>query len=74
MTLAALSRLLPGLTPLRHGVAVTAGSPYFSAETSAPHLRLSYVSPAGAGHLGEGIRRLHHAYTRITPATSSQAG
>ena len=46
----------------RAGVAVTGGSPYFSAETSAPHLRLSHVGPAGIGQLEEGIRRLHRAY------------
>ena len=53
---------------LRHGVAVTAGSPYFSAETSTPHLRLSYVSPANTAHLEEAIRRLHHAYTQLRGA------
>jgi DNA-binding transcriptional MocR family regulator len=100
-TLAALSRLLPDLTPqhpplggyhlwlrlpdgteetavlaaaLRHGVAVTAGSPYFSAETSTPHLRLSYISPAHTGHLEEAIHRLHRAFTQITPAAPAQAG
>jgi DNA-binding transcriptional MocR family regulator len=46
---------------LRQGVAVTAGTPYFSAETSTPHLRLSYVSPANTSHLEEAIHRLHHA-------------
>ena len=51
---------------LRHGVAVTAGSPYFSAETSTPHLRLSYIGPANTGHLEEAVHRLHHAYTQVT--------
>lgn len=55
---------------LRHGVAVTAGSPYFSADTSTPHLRLSYVSPANNGQLEEGIHRLHRAYTQIADQES----
>ena len=55
---------------LRHGVAVTAGSPYFSADTSTPHLRLSYVSPASTGQLEAAIRRLHHAYTQIADQES----
>ncbi|MER7394518.1 PLP-dependent aminotransferase family protein [Streptomyces sp. NPDC000151] len=48
-------------TALRHGVAVTAGSPYFTAEAPAPHLRLSYVSTPGTAQLEEGIHRLHRA-------------
>ncbi|MFI8997311.1 PLP-dependent aminotransferase family protein [Streptomyces sp. NPDC053542] len=45
-------------TALRHGVAVTPGTPYFTAEPPAPHLRLSYVSTPGPAQLKEGIQRL----------------
>ncbi len=48
-------------TALRHGVAVTAGGPYFTAEAPAPHLRLSYVSASGTAQLEEGVGRLHRA-------------
>ncbi|TQN31661.1 DNA-binding transcriptional MocR family regulator [Haloactinospora alba] len=48
-------------TALRHGAAVTAGGPYFTAEAPAPHLRLSYASASGTAQLEEGVRRLHHA-------------
>lgn len=46
---------------LRRGVAVTAGGPYFTAETPAPHLRLSYVSTPGTAQLEEGVHRLRQA-------------
>lgn len=49
-------------TALHCGVAITAGSPYFTAEPPAPHLRLSYVSTPGTAQLKEGIHRLHHAF------------
>ncbi|GAA1563336.1 PLP-dependent aminotransferase family protein [Kribbella sancticallisti] len=45
----------------RSGVAVTAGSPYFAAEASAAHIRLSYASAASTGQLEEGVRRLQQA-------------
>lgn len=48
-------------TALRLGVAVTAGSPYFTAEAPAPHLRLSYVSTPGTAQLEAGIRLLRQA-------------
>lgn len=47
---------------LRAGVAVAPGRPYFSAEPSAPRLRLSFASAASVGELVEGVRRLHVAY------------
>jgi DNA-binding transcriptional MocR family regulator len=47
---------------LRHGVAVTAGTPYFTAEAPAPHLRLSYVSSPGTAQVEEGIHRLRQAF------------
>ncbi|PRX98959.1 PLP-dependent aminotransferase family protein [Allonocardiopsis opalescens] len=46
---------------LRRGVAVTAGAPYFPAEPSAPHLRLSYAGTPGTAQLAEGVRRLAQA-------------
>ncbi|MFJ8692059.1 aminotransferase-like domain-containing protein, partial [Streptomyces roseolilacinus] len=49
---------------LRHGVAVAAGGPYFTAEAPAPYLRLSYVSTSGAAQLEEGVRRLHQALSQ----------
>ncbi|MGS2589893.1 aminotransferase-like domain-containing protein [Streptomyces hebeiensis] len=48
-------------TALRHGVAVTAGGPYFTAEAPAPHLRLSYISTPGTTQLAEGVMRLRRA-------------
>ncbi|GGP96365.1 transcriptional regulator [Streptomyces roseolilacinus] len=61
---------------LRHGVAVTAGGPYFTAEAPAPHLRLSYVSTSGTAQLEEGVRRLHQALSRdfALPAQKEPAG
>ncbi|MCE7081660.1 PLP-dependent aminotransferase family protein [Streptomyces sp. ST2-7A] len=58
---------------LRHGVAVTAGGPYFPAESPAPHLRLSHVGAPGTGHLEEGVRRLRRALidTGVFPVTVS---
>ncbi|WP_103501699.1 MULTISPECIES: PLP-dependent aminotransferase family protein [unclassified Streptomyces] len=56
---------------LRHGVAVTAGGPYFTAEPPAPHLRLSYVSTPGTGQLAEGARRLRTALSESVPASAS---
>ena len=54
---------------LRAGVAVTPGRSYFPAESPAPHLRLSYVSAAGAAHLAEAVRRLQQARTdTVSPA------
>ncbi|GAB3824632.1 PLP-dependent aminotransferase family protein [Kribbella italica] len=47
---------------LRHGVAVTAGAAYFTAEAPAPHLRLSYVATPGPAQLEDGIHRLRAAF------------
>ncbi|MFJ1702935.1 PLP-dependent aminotransferase family protein [Kitasatospora sp. NPDC088346] len=47
---------------LRAGVAVTPGRAYFTAESPAPHLRLSYACADGPERLVEGVRRLHRAY------------
>ncbi|WP_433022504.1 PLP-dependent aminotransferase family protein [Kribbella sp. CA-294648] len=46
---------------LRRGVAITAGTPYFTAEPPAPHLRLSYVCTPNSAQLEEGVQRLHQA-------------
>ncbi|MDF2267986.1 PLP-dependent aminotransferase family protein [Streptomyces coacervatus] len=46
---------------LRAGVAITPGRPYFSAESPAAHLRLSFAAVAGAGEIREGVRRLRAA-------------
>jgi DNA-binding transcriptional MocR family regulator len=40
------------------GVLVSPGRPYFSAEPSAPHLRLSFAAAADTRELGEGVRLL----------------
>lgn len=53
---------------LHAGVAVTPGRPYFPAEPSAPHLRLSYISAVSAEQLREGVHRLRQAYDRAAPA------
>jgi DNA-binding transcriptional MocR family regulator len=49
---------------LRHGVAITAGSPYFPAEAPAPHVRLSYVNTPGTAQLEEGVHRLRQALSQ----------
>ncbi|MFF8637730.1 PLP-dependent aminotransferase family protein [Streptomyces pilosus] len=46
---------------LRAGVAVTPGRPYFAAEPTAGHLRVSFAAVAGAGEIAEGVRRLRTA-------------
>ncbi|MBB4776746.1 PLP-dependent aminotransferase family protein [Actinomadura welshii] len=43
---------------LRAGVLVSAGRPFFPAEASAPHLRISYGTAASEAELVEGVRRL----------------
>ncbi|MEU4656241.1 PLP-dependent aminotransferase family protein [Streptomyces sp. NPDC023723] len=50
---------------LRAGVAVTPGRPYFSAEPSAGHIRLSFAAVAGPGELTEGVRRLRAACDEV---------
>ncbi|MDQ0938094.1 aminotransferase-like domain-containing protein [Streptomyces turgidiscabies] len=50
---------------LRAGVAITPGRPYFSAEPPAAHVRLSFAAVAGAGEIGEGIRRLRTACDEV---------
>lgn len=50
---------------LRRGVAITAGTPYFTAEPPAPHLRLSYVCTTGTAQLEEGVQRLQQALTDV---------
>ncbi|WP_405610784.1 PLP-dependent aminotransferase family protein [Streptomyces sp. NBC_00076] len=52
---------------LRAGVAITPGRPYFSAEPSAGHVRLSFAAVAGAGEIAEGVRRLRAAYDEVVP-------
>lgn len=57
----------PALTSaaLRTGVAITPGRPYFSAEPSAGHLRLSFAAVAGIGEIAEGVRRLRAAWDEV---------
>ncbi|MGP2436462.1 aminotransferase-like domain-containing protein [Streptomyces sp. JW3] len=50
---------------LRAGVALTPGRPYFSAEPSAGHLRLSFAAVAGVAEIGEGVRRLRAALDEV---------
>jgi DNA-binding transcriptional MocR family regulator len=46
----------------RHaGVAITPGTPYFTAEPPAPHIRLSYVHTENLEQLADGAHRLHQA-------------
>ncbi|UNO42750.1 PLP-dependent aminotransferase family protein [Streptomyces sp. MST-110588] len=60
-------------TALRHGVAVTPGGPYFPAEATAPHLRLTYVSTPGTAQLEEGVRRLRQAVEESVPEPYERA-
>ena len=46
---------------LREGVAVTSGTPYFTAEPPAPHIRLSYTHTDSVEQLADGARRLDRA-------------
>ncbi|MET9514015.1 PLP-dependent aminotransferase family protein [Streptomyces sp. NPDC002994] len=46
---------------LRAGVAIAPGRPYFSAEPSAGHVRLSFAGVAGPAEITEGVRRLRTA-------------
>ncbi|HEX5567517.1 MAG TPA: PLP-dependent aminotransferase family protein [Streptomyces sp.] len=50
---------------LRAGVAVAPGHPYFAAESSSPHLRLSFAPPTGEGEIDEGVRRLRAACEEV---------
>lgn len=50
---------------LRAGVALAPGRPYFSAEPSAAHVRLSFAAVAGTGEIAEGVRRLRAAYDEV---------
>lgn len=51
---------------LRADVAVAPGRPYFSAEPTAGHIRLSFAGVAGVGEITEGVRRLRAAYEELT--------
>ncbi|MGW0700807.1 aminotransferase-like domain-containing protein [Streptomyces sp. NPDC002867] len=51
---------------LRADVAVAPGRPYFSAEPTAGHIRLSFAGVAGVGEITEGVRRLEAAYGELT--------
>ncbi|MFE2043946.1 PLP-dependent aminotransferase family protein [Streptomyces sp. NPDC059477] len=46
---------------LRAGVAFTPGRPYFSAEPTAAHIRLSFAAVSGTEEIAEGLRRLRAA-------------
>ncbi|MEV7192992.1 PLP-dependent aminotransferase family protein [Streptomyces sp. NPDC093510] len=50
---------------LRAGVAVAPGRPYFAAEPSAGHVRLSFAAVAGVGEITEGVRRLRVACDEV---------
>ncbi|MEU7426497.1 PLP-dependent aminotransferase family protein [Streptomyces sp. NPDC040750] len=50
---------------LRAGVALTPGRPYFSAESPAGHLRLSFAAVAGTAEITQGIRRLRAACDEV---------
>lgn len=50
---------------LRAGVAITPGRPYFSAEPSAAHVRLSFAATAGTAEIAEGVRRLRAACREV---------
>jgi DNA-binding transcriptional MocR family regulator len=50
---------------LRAGVAVSPGRPYFAAEATAPHIRLSFADIGGSDEIAEGIRRIATAYSEI---------
>ncbi|MEU6680465.1 PLP-dependent aminotransferase family protein [Streptomyces sp. NPDC046925] len=49
----------------RAGVAVAPGRPYFAAEPTAAYVRLSFAAVAGAGEIGEGVRRLRAACDEV---------
>jgi DNA-binding transcriptional MocR family regulator len=51
---------------LRADVAVAPGRPYFSAEPTAGHIRLSFAGVAGVGEITEGVRRLQAACEELT--------
>ncbi|GGW34676.1 transcriptional regulator [Streptomyces xantholiticus] len=46
---------------LRAGVAVAPGRPYFCAEPTAGHIRMSFAGVAGPAEIAEGVRRLRAA-------------
>jgi DNA-binding transcriptional MocR family regulator len=59
---------------LRAGVSVAAGSPYFPAESPAPHLRLSFAPASGEADLVEGVRRLCDAFEETGGRSASPSG
>lgn len=56
------------LAALRAGVAVAPGRPYFAAESSAPHLRLTFAPAAAESDIVEGVRRLGVASREVLRA------
>ncbi|MDG4865543.1 PLP-dependent aminotransferase family protein, partial [Streptomyces sp. T-3] len=50
---------------LRAGVALTPGRPYFAAEPTAGHIRVSFAGLAGEAEVGEGVRRLRKACDEV---------
>ncbi|WP_327357378.1 aminotransferase-like domain-containing protein [Streptomyces sp. NBC_01304] len=50
---------------LRAGVAITPGRPYFAAEPTAGHVRVSFAGLAGEAEIGEGVRRLRKACDEV---------
>ncbi|MFI1925161.1 MULTISPECIES: PLP-dependent aminotransferase family protein [unclassified Streptomyces] len=56
---------------LRAGVALTPGRPYFSAESPAAHVRLSFAAVAGTQEIAEGVRRLRVACDEVFPGKRS---
>ncbi|WP_328745737.1 PLP-dependent aminotransferase family protein [Streptomyces sp. NBC_00285] len=57
---------------LRAGVAINPGRPYFSAEPTAGHVRLSFAAVAGPGEIAEGVRRLRAACHEVLPAKTAR--
>lgn len=54
---------------LRAGVAVAPGRPYFAAESSSPHLRVTFAPAAAESDLIEGVRRLGAACAEALPGS-----
>ena len=59
---------------LHAGVAVTPGGPYFPAGSSAPHLRLSYISAESTDRLREGVDRLRQACSQVGCSPTGEPG
>ena len=56
---------------LRAGVAVSPGRPYFAAEASAPHIRLSFADNTGPDEITEGVRGIAAACNETKVAVNA---